>query len=167
MPLLTPDVFFPHITDISGSFFSERGIRLIILDVDNTLTSHNNPIPFPGVEDWIGARKGEGLTLCILSNNSPQRVSPFAEKLGLDFVANAAKPLPFGLSRACKRYGVRREESCLIGDQLFTDMLAVNLFPGGTSILVEPWEEEKSGFLAVKRKWEKPILRRYFRRHPR
>lgn len=164
MPLFTPDVFYPHITDIPGRFFKERGLKLAVLDVDNTLTSHNNPTPFPGVAEWIAAREAEGVILCILSNNSPGRVEPFARKLRLPFVANAAKPLPWGLAKACKRYGVERRACCLIGDQLFTDMLAANLFPGGTSVLVEPWEEETHGFLAVKRKWEKPFLRRYFRK---
>ena len=65
MSLFYPDVYFPHITDIPGSFFVKRQIRLIILDVDNTLTSHNNPVPFPGVQEWIEARKKEGLTLVI------------------------------------------------------------------------------------------------------
>ena len=90
MPLLTPDVFYPHITDIPGRFFKERGLKLAVLDVDNTLTSHNNPTPFPGVAEWIAAREAEGVILCILSNNSPERVEPFARKLRLPFVANAA-----------------------------------------------------------------------------
>lgn len=162
MPFLTPDVYFPHITDIPGPFFAEHGLKLIILDVDNTLTSHNNPAPFPGVQDWIDARKAEGLTLAILSNNTPDRVRPFAEKVGLSFVANAAKPLTFGLSRACRKYGFSPKETCIIGDQLFTDMLGGNLKPGVTSIMVQPWEPEKHGFLAFKRKLEKPVLRRYF-----
>ena len=119
MPFLTPDVYFPHITDIPGNFFKERGIRLMILDVDNTLTSHNNPTPFPGIPEWIEERKGEGLTPVILSNNTPERVAPFAELIGLPFVAGAAKPLTFGITRALKRYGMRAEETCLIGDQLF------------------------------------------------
>lgn len=162
MPFLTPDVYFSHITDIPGSFFEERGLKLIILDVDNTLTSHNNPTPFPGVQEWIDARKGERLTLAILSNNTPDRVRSFAEKVGLSFVANAAKPLTFGLSRACKKYGFSSKETCIIGDQLFTDILGGNLKPGVTSILVQPWEPETHGFLAFKRKLEGPILRQYF-----
>ena len=107
MSLFYPDVYFPHITDIPGSFFVKRQIRLIILDVDNTLTSHNNPVPFPGVQEWIEARKKEGLTLVILSNNTNKRVRPFAEKIGLPFVANAAKPLTLGISRTCRRYKYR------------------------------------------------------------
>jgi len=164
MPFLTPDIYFERITDIPGSFFAERGLRLVILDVDNTLTTHDNPTPFPGVQEWIDARKAEGLTLAILSNNSPERVAPFAEKVGLSFVAKAAKPLPKGLLKATKKYGVPAKNTCLIGDQLFTDILGGNLLPGVTSVLVKPWQPETHGFLALKRKWEAPILRRYFKK---
>src|SRR5699024_12527521 len=109
-------------------------------------------------------RQAECVTTPLLCTNAPERLEPLARKLRLPFVANAATPLPWGLAKACKRYGVERRACCLIGDQLFPDMLAANLFPGGTSVLVEPWEEETHGFLAVKRKWEKPFLRRYFRK---
>ena len=166
MPFLTPDVYFPHITDIPGSFFKERGIRLMILDVDNTLTSHNNPTPFPGIPEWIEERKGEGLTPVILSNNTPERVAPFAELIGLPFVAGAAKPLTFGITRALKRYGMRAEETCLIGDQLFTDILCGNLC-GCVTILVEPYAEEGYGLYRIKRPLEKPLLRLYHRRKRR
>ena len=162
MSLFYPDVYFPHITDIPGSFFAKRQIRLIILDVDNTLTSHNHPVPFPGVQDWIEARKKEGLTLVILSNNTNRRVRPFAEKIGLPFVANAAKPLTLGISRTCRQYRIPAKNACLIGDQLFTDILGGNWKRGLTSVLVTPWEPETGGFLAVKRRWEAPILKRYF-----
>lgn len=162
MSLFYPDAYFQHITDIPGSFFAQRQIRLIILDVDNTLTSHNHPVPFPGVQQWIEDRKNEGLTLVILSNNTNKRVRPFASLIGLPFVANAAKPLTVGISRTCRKYRIPAENACLIGDQLFTDILGGNWKKGLTSILVSPWEMEKKGFLAVKRKWEKPILHRYF-----
>ena len=163
MHILTPDFFFPHITDIPSSFFSAHGLGLVILDVDNTLTSHNNPVPFPGVSEWIDAQKAEGLTLVILSNNTPERVRPFAEKVRLPFVANAAKPLTFGITRALRKYGFSAEQTCLIGDQLFTDILGGNMKRKVTSVLVTPWEKETHGFLAVKRKWEKPFLKHYFR----
>ena len=160
MPLLTPDVFYPHITDIPGRFFKERGLKLAVLDVDNTLTSHNNPTPFPGVAEWIAARQAEGVILCILSNNSPERVEPFARKLGLDFISMACKPMTFGLTRACRRYGLKPRQVCLIGDQIFTDIVGGNL-KGVLTVLVEPYELEHKWSFRLKRRLERPIIRRY------
>ena len=94
MPFLKPRRMVKHITDLPASFFKERGLRAVILDVDNTLTTHNNPVPAKGVPEWIRTMQEAGLTLTILSNNYKERVEPFAKQLGLPFVSMAAKPLP-------------------------------------------------------------------------
>ena len=69
MPLFRPRYLARHVTDLPASFFTEKGVRAIILDVDNTLTTHGNPVPAQGVPEWIAAMKAAGLRLAILSNN--------------------------------------------------------------------------------------------------
>lgn len=163
MPLLQPRRMVRHITDLPVSFFAENGIRAVILDVDNTLTTHGNPVPAEGVPEWIAQMQEAGVQLAILSNNTQERVEPFARVLGLDFVAMACKPLPFGVARACRRYSLRPEQAALIGDQVFTDMMSGNL--GGVyTILVEPYKLESGWFFRLKRRLEKPVIRRYQRR---
>ena len=85
MPILAPDHWFRRITDIPAEFFVKQNIRLIALDVDNTLTTHDNPVPAEGTEQWLEKMRDAGLTLVILSNNNAPRVEPFAEKLGLSY----------------------------------------------------------------------------------
>ncbi len=167
MALLYPDWWFEHITRIPVEFFEERDIRLLVLDVDNTLTTHNNPTPAPGVMEWLSRMKAAGIKLTILSNNHAERVEPFARLLGLPFVAGAAKPLPLGLKRACTQFGCTPAQTALIGDQLFTDILCGNLLPGVCSVLVTMQEPEHSWFFRQKRRLERPILRRFARQHPR
>ena len=164
MTFFCPDYWFPRITAIPASFFAEKGIKLLLLDADNTLTTHNNPEPAPGVMDWLAEMKAAGLQLAILSNNNTRRIAPFAEKLGLSFAANGAKPLPFRAAAACREYGVNRRECALIGDQLFTDILCGNLLSGAVSVLVTPIKLESGPFFKLKRKLESPILRRCQRR---
>lgn len=165
MSLFYPDYWFERIADIPPAFFVSRGIRLVLLDVDNTLTTHNNPSPAPGVADWLARMREAGLTLAILSNNHGRRVAPFARQLRLSFVANGAKPFPFRLARACRRYGVTPGQCALVGDQLFTDILCGNLLPGALSVLVTPLEPEQSKAFRLKRRLERPILRRCRQRH--
>ena len=43
MPFLKPRRMVKHITDLPASFFKERGLRAVILDVDNTLTTTTIP----------------------------------------------------------------------------------------------------------------------------
>ena len=52
MSIFYPDHDFRRIYEIPASFFVERGIKVLLLDVDNTLTTHDNPIPHERV--WIG-----------------------------------------------------------------------------------------------------------------
>ena len=49
------------------------------------------------VRDWLAAMRAEGIALTIASNNDAARVRPFADRVGLQFVSMACKPLPIGL----------------------------------------------------------------------
>lgn len=158
MPLLRPKFSFRRITDIPLSFFVSLGVRALILDVDNTLTTHDNPVPASGVIEWLEEMKAAGIKMIILSNNSPGRVEPFAESLGLDFAAKARKPLPQGALRACSLLKIAPSHTALIGDQLFTDILCGNL-AGLTTIFVEHIEAENGRFFRFKRKLERLILK--------
>ena len=159
MALLRPTYAYKRITDLSPEFFTEKGIKCLLLDVDNTLTTHDNPVPADGVENWLEQIKKSGLTAVILSNNSDERVKPFAKKLNLSYIPRARKPLTFGITKACREYNLTKKEIALIGDQIFTDILGGNL-KGILTVLVEPYELEDKFFLSLKRKLEKPILKR-------
>ena len=53
MSRLQPDYYIPHITGVTLEFLRRHGIRGLILDVDNTLTTHDDPTRIlpPG---WTG-----------------------------------------------------------------------------------------------------------------
>jgi HAD superfamily phosphatase (TIGR01668 family) len=132
-------------------------IKAVLLDVDNTLSPHGAAEPEAEVPAWLNAVLQSGIRVMIVSNNSQERVQPFAAKLGLEFETKAAKPLPLGFNRARNRLQCGKKETAVIGDQLFTDMLGANL-AGMTAILVEPIEPETMLQFRVKRKLEIPIL---------
>ena len=160
MSIFYPDIDVKRIYDIPASFFTERGVRLLFLDVDNTLTTHNNPVPHEKILNWLEEQRRAGLRLMILSNNHEARVAPFAQGLGLEYLSDAAKPLPGRVRRMLRELGMRSDEAALIGDQIFTDVLCGRL-TGCLTILVEPMEPEGFGFFKIKRALEKGILRRY------
>lgn len=154
--LFKPTKAYKSILDIKPQDLVEMGIKAVILDVDNTLTTHNNPEPIEGIDDWLKGVKNIGIELIIVSNNHPPRIEPFAKRLGLDYVADGKKPLPKGMREAIKRLGVSRKEVCAIGDQIFTDILGAKL-SGIRSIFVQPIEFETSFWFRVKRTIEKPL----------
>lgn len=166
MSFFYPNERHHRITEISPQELFKSGFRGIILDVDNTLTTHDNPVPAKGVMEWLEAAKAEGLRLMILSNNSPERVKPFAEMLRLDFEANGKKPLPYGYIRTIKRMEIKKSEVLTIGDQIFTDVLGARL-AGIYCIFVDPIENEHTAFFRFKRRMEQPILALFERRNSR
>jgi len=135
------------------------GIRGLILDVDNTLTTHGNPRPDPDVLLWLKVMREHHIEMVILSNNTPKRVQPFAEELRMDFVATAKKPLASGFGRAAAKLGMTKDKVAVVGDQIFTDILGGNLW-GARTILVKPIEPETTMLFRLKRRLERDIIRR-------
>lgn len=163
MAVFKPTFALRSALEITPASLKIHGIKALILDVDNTLTTHNNPVPADGVTEWIADMKKHGIKLIIVSNNNAERVVPFARMLKLRFVPNGAKPLPMGIHRAIKKLGLKKSEVCAVGDQIFTDILGANL-AGIRSIFVYPIEPEKSRFFKIKRAIEKPLLPKRFNR---
>ena len=152
-----PDYVFDSIADIQHDFFESEGIGALILDLDNTLTTHNNPVPDNARLEWFNAMKAKGLRMIIVSNNHPERVKPFAEYLGLDFVPDGGKPLPRGYNEACRRLGIPKSEIAAVGDQIFTDVMGCKA-AGIRSIFTFPIEYETGFWFRVKRALERPLL---------
>ncbi len=163
MPLLKPRLMVDKMIELDIDFFRSVGCKAILLDVDNTMTTHDNPIPATGVTEWIDTMKSHGLKLIIVSNNSAERVAPFADKIGVDFVAKGAKPLAKGFREACKRIDVSPKEAVAVGDQIFTDIIGGNLL-GAYTVLTVPYELENKAFFKFKRAMEKPVIASYKRK---
>ena len=120
-----------------------RDMRALIIDVDRTLVPGRDvSLPIP-VQDWIKQVKAEtGLKLHLLSNNpSQQRIGAVAEQLGLGFTCAAAKPRSGALRRVLRELGFRAEQTGMVGDRLFTDILAGNRL-GLYTILVCPLRDD-------------------------
>ena len=157
MSLFFPTVYRRRITDVTAEDLRRLGVSCVLLDVDNTLTTHDAPELDEAVRDWLNEMR-EQFVLVIVSNNNAERVAPFADRIGLPFHALARKPLPGGFWSAGAEHLMAKEECVVIGDQLFTDILGANL-AGMKSILLEPIElETKQKFIAFKRKIERPML---------
>ena len=155
--LFRPTYVFNRVTEITPEFLEKNGIKALLLDLDNTLTTHNNPVPPKENLKWIEDMKNSGIKLMIVSNNSVERVTPFAKQLGLPFTARGMKPLTYGFTTAMKKLGTDKKNTAAVGDQIFTDVLGANL-KGISSVFVYPIEPEKSLPFRFKRVIERPFL---------
>lgn len=152
--MLQPTYFACKVTDITLEFLTSEGIKGIILDVDDTLVARKVSTPDSSVKKWIENLKENGIKVILLSNNMKKRVKPFAEKIGVSFISFGMKPLTSGLKKAIKEISCEKSNVLVIGDQIFTDILASNIFKV-RSLLVEPITENKTLLFKIKRFFEK------------
>jgi HAD superfamily phosphatase (TIGR01668 family) len=137
LPILRPDIYYTTVGAIDLDALQSRGIRGVLLDMDNTLVPRDTGVIPPSARDFAGDLASRGIKACLVSNNWHQRVSGVAEDLGFSLVSRALKPLPFAFRKGMRLMGVEPHATATIGDQLFTDMLGGNL-AGTLTVLVEP-----------------------------
>ena len=120
---LYPDIYVQSLQDVPLHELKEQNIKAFILDLDNTITEWNSNEITGEVHQWFERIKAEGLKACILSNNGEKRVLQVAEALDIPYIHRAQKPRRGGYHRAITHMQVKPEETAVIGDQIFTDIL--------------------------------------------
>ena len=59
--LLKPDIKLNRVTDINAELLKKYGIKALILDVDNTLSTHHGEVLTDGLESWLSAMRENGI----------------------------------------------------------------------------------------------------------
>ncbi len=161
--IFMPDGIFPDIYSIPTELFTSAGIRAIVSDIDNTLVTYDDAKPTEKLIEWLDGLAEAGIKTAYLSNNEVERVRIFNEETQFIAVGKARKPLTGNLKRICDMLRCEKSEICLLGDQIFTDVLCGNLY-GVKTYLVSPIKDRTDFFTRLKRKCEKPIIKAYKRR---
>lgn len=112
--------------NLSPDFFISRGIKGLIIDLDNTLVAWGKYKITREMRDWVQTMLASGLKMCILSNALEQRVRFVGEVLGIPWVSRATKPRKNSFKRALEILNTTPQETAVIGDQLFTDIFGGN-----------------------------------------
>ncbi|HEY5517334.1 MAG TPA: YqeG family HAD IIIA-type phosphatase [Coriobacteriia bacterium] len=134
---LSPDSYLSSVHAVDLDDLAARGIRVLLLDLDNTLLPRDTNVVPDELKAWAAGLRDRGFSVCLVSNNWHERVHHVASELGFDLVDKAVKPLPFAFLAALRRAGAKRREAAVIGDQLFTDILGGNML-GMRTVLVSP-----------------------------
>ncbi|WP_449462925.1 YqeG family HAD IIIA-type phosphatase [Streptococcus suis] len=132
-----PDFALEKAYDVTVESLKKHGIKVVFVDLDNTLIAWNNPDGTPEMRQWLHDLQDAGIPVVVVSNNKYERVKRAVEKFGIEFEAFALKPFTFGINRALKRFDVQPYEVIMIGDQLMTDIRAAKR-AGLKSVLVKP-----------------------------
>jgi len=153
---LIPKYTFENLTDIAPEFLVKRGVRLLLLDMDNTIAPYSRQTPDERTCKWAQSMKRAGIELFIVSNSRrAERAHRFASSLGIGYIRNAMKPSCRRINRLLSRKRFSKSEVALAGDQIYTDTLAANC-AGITSIVVRPIELSNI-FLAIRHHLEWPF----------
>lgn len=136
--LLQPNlVLGGTIFDLTPQILQENGIDGLILDVDETLVPFQTKETSMELKQWV-AEIRQITPIWLVSNNiSHSRIGNIAESIDLPFIFAAQKPSRRKLREAALAMNLSVDKVAMVGDRLFTDILAGNRL-GMFTILVEP-----------------------------
>lgn len=157
---LIPNIHVNSPYELDIEVLKKNSIKGIIIDIDNTLVPWSEKFADKKVVELIDKLQRADFKLCILSNGTKNRVAVFNTELKLPAVHNAAKPSRTAFNKALKLLGTAPENTAVIGDQIFTDILGGNRL-GLFTVLVVPLSSKEFLWTRFVRQIEKLILRKY------
>ena len=163
---LVPDLYCDDIYGITPEYLKDRGVEAVILDIDNTLVPYEIAEPTDEVRAWLTALNEAGIKTAFVSNNHAPRVELFNKTLGYPAFPDSGKPFKKACRAAMEAMGSKPENTAIIGDQVFTDVLAGRNAGLNCALLVKPIKDKTNLFFRTKRLMEVPILKKYKKLHP-
>lgn len=159
-PVLRPDDLIDHIRQITPEFLAARGLRGLLLDLDNTLIPYGSYDENAEVVAWAAGLREAGIRLYLLSNATGKRANFWLARLAFAGVGMAGKPNPQAFRRGAQELGLPPQQVGMVGDQVFTDVLGGNL-AGLHTVLVRPLADNALPHTRLARRLERRVLRHY------
>jgi HAD superfamily phosphatase (TIGR01668 family) len=151
--LLQPDLILGEpVLGLTPERIAQHQLQGLVLDVDETLVPLREAETSSEIHDWCRQLKPL-VSLWLVSNNLNQnRIRRIAEVLDVPYITGAGKPSRRKLRRAAEAMDLPMHRIAMVGDRLFTDVLAGNRL-GMFTILVEPMVNTTTGLAG------KPLVR--------
>ena len=150
-----PDYYVEDVFSINYEKLMEMGFKALILDIDNTLVPHGDDST-QAVDELFHRLHSMGWKTLLLSNNNKARIERFKAHFDTLYIEEAGKPQPASYHRAVTMLGVEPSQVMVIGDQVFTDVIAGRLAPVYT-IMVEKYSSKEIWYVVLKRPFEKLV----------
>ena len=157
MSLFKPKYYKKSVFDFDYDLLKKKNIRVIIFDLDNTIAKINEDMPNKKIQTLFNNLSKKFEALIVASNSSKKRVETFCKDLPCYSFHSMMKPTKKLEKVILKGLDVKKEEICIIGDQLLTDILLGNRL-GITTILVDPLGEKDLKITSFNRFFEKKIM---------
>jgi uncharacterized protein len=145
-PLLQPNlVLGSSVLDLTPEILARYQIEGLVLDVDDTIVPIGSSIAQPELALWIEQIRKIAPLWLVTNNPSQVRIGAIADSLSLPYFLGAAKPSRRKLRQAVEKMNLDPARVAMVGDRVFTDVLAGNRL-GMFTILIEPIVSEDSSF---------------------
>lgn len=152
-----PKMYVQSLAQVDFNLLQKQGIRLVLLDIDNTLSKHGSAVGDAYAKEQIERVRQAGIECMIISNAMRRRAASFAESLQVPLVPQARKPSRRGIRYAAEKHPeLSRSQIAVIGDQILTDILAGNRADVYT-ILLDPISNEEAFNVRLKRPFERHL----------
>ena len=132
------------------------GIETALLDFDNTLGPDHATEPEEYSYECVKMIEEKGIKCCLVSNAKSGRSARIAEMLNIPVVTYANKPGTSGIFRAIELMKTTPSKSVMVGDQVFTDVIAGNR-AGVRTFMVEKLHKKEIWYVLLKRPFEKLV----------
>ena len=143
------------IFEIPAEFYQSLGVKVVLVDLDNTLDPYSVSDPTERTIAWRNRIIDAGLRIVILSNNSGKRVRRYAKTLEVENRCFMRKPFSGPLKRFLVEEGLNPAEAIMVGDQIQTDVKAAN-GAGVKAILTEPLDPAEPIWTKFNRIFDRP-----------
>lgn len=141
LPLNCNDIIEGNITTLNDSFFLDRKLKGAILDLDNTIMLPHAAALSPETIQWIEKFQAFGVQLIVVTNNVNDKYLDKVEKIldqyNLTMLRKACKPNTHKLQEALDILNLDKNQICIIGDRVLTDIWGGKNFNIHT-VLVHP-----------------------------
>jgi HAD superfamily phosphatase (TIGR01668 family) len=136
--LLQPDLILGgSILTLSPELLLRHHLKGLILDVDDTLVPLRQAETDPELTAWMDGIKQVAQVWLVSNNVNAYRINRIASGFDVPYMTGAGKPSRRKLRQALTAMQLPVEQVAMVGDRLFTDVLAGNRI-GMVTILVEP-----------------------------
>lgn len=133
-----PDMYCKSFYSINIDYLQKKGIDKLIIDIDGTILPVDDICVTNELLKSFELLKKQNFDICLMSNNSKERVVPVAKELEVKCLYNANKPLPEAYDKALDILDVKdKKRVAIIGDQMLSDIKGANEY-GLYTILVDP-----------------------------